>query len=96
MSLHTGEGFVDRSLQSALSSPLTQPMTLKGVVILIGSYKIFDVKHNMKKGFCLWCQAIKVGLSPLKVFQHSKSGSLILCTLRVTSRKCTIFAVFPN
>lgn len=96
MSLHVGEEFVDRTLQPALSSPLTLPMPLKRAVILIGSYKIFGIKHNIKKDFCLWCQGIQVLLSPIEVFKHSESGSLTLCTLRVASRKRSIFAVFPN
>lgn len=56
-------------LQLALSSPL------KWSVILIGSYKTFDVKHNLKEGFCLCCQGIKVLLSPIEIFKHSKNRS---------------------
>lgn len=56
-------------LQLALSSPL------KGAVILIGSYKMFDVKHNLKEDFCLCCQGIKVLPSPTEIFKHSKNRS---------------------
>lgn len=86
ISLKIAEESVERHLQSALSSYLTLPMPSKGAIILIGSYKVFNIKHYIKEYFCL---GDKILLSPTENFKCDENRSPIYT---VTLR--TLFFLF--